>query len=237
MGFTTKKKPAVRRSGRASRSPDNLDSVRPHSTLSRKPSAHHVQKATLPPKKADVIRRVVELRYTKATGLIFIKTEVVDPAGQSDEAIQARQQTFMDAEARLAPAGEEQDYLTNLPPPDYSYVDKKGRYEHPDNRFPMLGYRTLPRLPPPPPEHPKIKEARRRGTMTPEKALYYSHMPHHVNVPTAGIPKDENAPRRLKPPGPNFPGYQQYLQEQAKLRQTDAGQPTGNQHNEASRND
>ena len=237
-------KPTPRRSGRlssASRSPDRPGSTKLPSSPLSKVSAGRVQKTTSKAKNANVIRRVVEVRYTKSTNMLFIKMEAVDPAGQSDEAVHARQQAFIEHESCLADDGEKRDHLTNLPPPGFSYVDKNGHYSHPDNRFPMLGYRSHPRVPPPPPEHPKIREARRRRTMTTEKAIYYQTMPHHVHVPTAGIPKDENATRRLKPPGPNFPGYQQFLQEQAKLRQIGAGQPTAtqynkNQHNEVPRN-
>ena len=87
-------------------------------------------------------------------------------------------------------------------------------------------FRSTPGL-----SHPKIREAEQKGTLTRGKLLWYGDMPHNVNIPMAGNPKDENAPRRIKQraqsslqdpaqdPAENQPGLEQ----------------AGNQHEERSR--
>ncbi|RYP53193.1 hypothetical protein DL768_001786 [Monosporascus sp. mg162] len=106
----------------------------------------------------------------------------------TDEAIAARQKVFMVKEARYAEAAEKADpYLGELPPEDRRYLNERtGKLLVNDGRFTQPAARD-------PPKHPKIREAEKNGTLTDEKLAWYAGMPHNVHIPTAGIPKEENA--------------------------------------------
>ena len=93
-----------------------------------------------------------------------------------DEAIGARQKAYMKYEGHLAESHAKKDWLQKLPPPGFTYVDEQDKYKDPNKRFNTTSASM----------HPKIRQAQRKDI--------YSN----ARIPTAGIPKDENAPRRLK---------------------------------------
>ncbi|TLD25255.1 hypothetical protein PspLS_05996 [Pyricularia sp. CBS 133598] len=72
------------------------------------------------------------------------------------------------------------DYLTDLPPPNYRYVDAKGDTAFNTSRFRTQTTREA--------IHPKVIEKRRRRRADSAYEQYYQHMPKGHNIPLAGKP-------------------------------------------------
>lgn len=70
------------------------------------------------------------------------------------------------------------DYLTDLPPPNYRYVDAKGDTTFDISRFRSQTTREA--------VHPKVTEKRRRRRADSAYEQYYQHMPKDHNIPLAG---------------------------------------------------
>ncbi|KAI1659122.1 MRG-domain-containing protein [Daldinia decipiens] len=100
----------------------------------------------------------------------------------ADKDVVKRQKAFMQKEQRLARGGEGVDFLLRLPTSSFKYVTKTGKLSQ------NIRYRSSS----PAPEHPKIQEAGKNGTMTREKDYWYRGMPRNVKIPTAGIPSDKS---------------------------------------------
>lgn len=101
---------------------------------------------------------------------------------------------FKIKEARYAKAAARTDHLLRLPPTaKYVYVNK--------DRQPLVNlnsppYNVFAMNNKPEGLHPVLKEAEKNGTATIAMHDWYGKMPHHVNIPVAGIPS--NKPHRLK---------------------------------------
>ncbi|KAL7624163.1 Esa1p-associated factor [Parahypoxylon ruwenzoriense] len=108
----------------------------------------------------------------------------------SDSDIRSRQIAFQKKEQRYARAQAAKDYLLQLPDPQLRYVDEDGQILFSGERF---GPKEVP-------DHPKLREAERQGTLTREKELWYRNMPHDIRIPVAGIPSEKPyTPRDVTP--------------------------------------
>ncbi|KAK7753762.1 Esa1p-associated factor [Diatrype stigma] len=94
----------------------------------------------------------------------------VGPVDLSDEGIEKRRALFTQWEAQYAVDGEAAyPYLTATPSTTHRYLNKANNFVPKDDRF------VAPKVYSPP-EHPKITEAEKKGTLTRTKLLYYAGM-------------------------------------------------------------
>ncbi|KAI8956872.1 MRG-domain-containing protein [Daldinia sp. FL1419] len=137
-----------------------------HSTISKK-----IETKTAPRKKLPTA-------HTHPVAALSSSASSSSGLPVTDKSVLLRRKAFAQKEQRFARGGEGKDFLIQLPAPGTSYVTKKGEFTINDGRFDF---------PPPPPEHPKILEARKNDTITREKHRWYQGMPRNVTIPTAGI--------------------------------------------------
>ncbi|KAK7948710.1 uncharacterized protein PG986_009596 [Apiospora aurea] len=114
---------------------------------------------------------------------------VTKPARLTRQKFQEQAKTFTGKEDEYFRAAQKYDHLTKLPSAGHEYVSTT-----------RTGAPRLLRTCNDPPytiyvnavvEHPKIKEAQKRGVFTKTMAQYYLHMKPGVNIPVAGIPLDK----------------------------------------------
>lgn len=103
------------------------------------------------------------------------------------------EEEFAAKEARYAKNATARNHLSNLPPPDYKYVDRERFLLDHNNRFYSRPQRQRRRG-----RHPKLVGKKESGNFTDRLEAYWEELPHHVNMPLAGLARPDQVFRRIK---------------------------------------
>ncbi|KAK8107323.1 MRG-domain-containing protein [Apiospora kogelbergensis] len=149
------------------------------------PKTKHKQSGTLPPakrRKVDKVQVKPEVADNQPVAIAAKGTRL------TRQAVQAQAETFAGKEKVYSQKAQMKDHLLKLPPVNHKYVHitKTG------DLAVMLGWQDPPdtaganEI-----EHPKIKDALKRGVYTHAMGRHYHRMSPRVNIPVAGIPLDK----------------------------------------------
>ncbi|KAK8038746.1 MRG-domain-containing protein [Apiospora rasikravindrae] len=150
------------------------------------PKAKRRQSGTPPPaKRSKVVKAKVESEASGDQSVALATKET----RLTRQRVQGQAKTFAGKEIEYFQAAQKNDHLSKLPSASHEYVSttRTGapRLLRTCNDPPYAIYANAVV------EHPKIKEAVKRGVFTKTMAKYYLHMSPGVNIPVAGIPLDK----------------------------------------------